>query len=37
MSEWWETSTPVLLAALRQLRRGRRVYIVHSAAGVRLL
>jgi len=28
MYEWWETSTPVLLAALRRLRRGQRVYIV---------
>jgi len=33
MSEWWETSTPVLLAALRRLRRGQRVYLVINHSG----
>jgi hypothetical protein len=28
MHEWWEPSLPVILAALRRLRRGQRVYLV---------
>ena len=37
MSKWWEPDLPVILAALRQLRRGQRVYIHISAAGWRVL
>ena len=28
MHEWWEPSLPVILAILRRLRRGQRVFIV---------
>jgi hypothetical protein len=28
MHEWWEPSLPVILAVLRCLRRGQRVYVV---------
>lgn len=38
MHEWWDTDhLTLIIAALRKLRRGRRVYIVISSAGVRLL
>jgi len=37
MHEWWEPNLPVILAALRRLRRGRRVYILVNHDGWRLL
>ena len=38
MHEWWEPDTlTVLLAALRQLRRRRRVYLIINHSGWRLI
>lgn len=37
MHEWWEHNLPVILAALRQLHRGQRVYIHIGAAGWRII
>ena len=37
MHEWWEPSLPVILAALRQLRAGRRVFLIINCSGWRLL
>jgi hypothetical protein len=37
MHEWWEPDhIPLILAALRQLRRGQRVYLIWTPTGWRL-
>ena len=37
MHEWWETDLPVILAALRRLRRRQRVYLIWTPSGWRNL
>lgn len=38
MHEWWEPDhLTLILAALRLLHRGQRVYLIHSDAGWRIL
>ena len=37
MPEWWENNLPVLLAALRRLHRGQRVYLVIDHSGWSIL